>query len=168
MANIIIDDLPLTQIVNDDDVLIVSDGNTTYKAKKSTIANSKPFSFVGMVVQGTNLTDLLSVQAIYGDDTTWQLISDVILVSRNVFGNGKVMGLTSGSNNLGLSADGGDDTAYSTNAFGKNLPFQQSGITTLTSGTGVGLLTKALAGNTPDNSGIIVDTVAVYSWERIA
>lgn len=168
MADVKITDLPTTTTVNDTDYFVVDDGNTTYKVQKSNLTNSKPFSYVGMVVQGTNLTSLLAVQEIYGDDTTWQLISDVMLVSRNVFGNGKVMGLTSGSNKLGLSADGGDDTAYSTNAFGKNLPFQQSGVTTLTSGTGVGLLTKTLADDTPDNTGIIVDTIAVYSWERTA
>lgn len=166
MADVKITDLPTTSIVNDTDYLVVDDGNTTYKAQKSNIVNSKPFSFVGMVVQGTNLTSLLSVQEIYGTDTTWQLLSDVLVVSRNVYGNGKVMGLTSGSNKLGLSADGGDDTAYSTNVFGKSLPIQQSGVTTLTSGTGVGLLTKTLADDTPDNTGIIVDTVAVYFWER--
>ena len=78
-----------------------------------------------------------------------------------VLGNGKVLGLTNGTATYGLSADGGDDTAYSSNAYGKSLPSSSNTITTLSQGTGVGVVTKALAGENLENSGLIGDLTGV-------
>lgn len=78
-----------------------------------------------------------------------------------VVGNGKVLGLTNGTSTYGLSADGSDDTAYSSNAFGKSLPSTGNTISTLSSGIGVGIATKSLLGDNLENSGLIGDLEGV-------
>ena len=74
--------------------------------------STSPYSLVGMVVQGTNLSTLADVQAIYGSNTTWQLISSVSLASENIVGNGYTLGLTEG-NTLGGMRARGDNVAPS-------------------------------------------------------
>ena len=121
-----------------------------------------PYSFIGMVVQGTNLSTQASVQAIYGSNTTWQLISSVSLASENIVGNGYTLGLTEGTALGGMRARG-DNAAPS--LYGE--PVGSTNITGTMNGS-VGIPTKSQLGNTPQYSGIIADTVQVYSWERTA
>lgn len=124
--------------------------------------SASPYSFVGMVVQGTNLSTQASVQAIYGSNTTWQLISSVSLASENIVGNGYTLGLTEGATLGGMRARG-DNVA--TSLYGE--PVGSTNITGTMNGS-VGIPTKSQLGNTPQYSGIIADTVQVYSWERTA
>lgn len=121
-----------------------------------------PYSFIGMVVSGTNLTTEASVKALYGSGTSWSLISSVMLASENIVGNGYTLGLTEGTTLGGMRARG-DNAAPS--LYGK--PVGSTNITGTMSGS-VGVPTKSQLGNTPQYSGIIADTVQVYSWERTA
>lgn len=128
--------------------------------------SAAPSSFVGMVVSGTNLATEADVKAIYGAETSWTLISSVMLASENVFGNGKGVGLSNGNtmrvmgtaNNSGVSLS--VDTAIGANV-GSSV--SESGYN---SKNAVGVPTKALLSGSPENSGLITDTVTVYSWER--
>lgn len=167
MANTKITDLPTKQSVADSDYLIVDDGNTTYKAEKSKIAGSSlPHSFVGMVVQGTNLTTEASVKAIYGNDTSWSLLSSVALTSENVFGNGKGLGLANGVSLGALNGSNDGNDYIRAGVIGSDV-----GSTSLTLNYGakvLGVPTKTQLGANPEYSGIIVDTIAVYMWERTA
>lgn len=122
----------------------------------------KAFSYVGMVIQST-LPNASDIQAVYGSDTSWVLLSSVILTSENVKGNGLTLGITEGSNLGGYSVN---RNIYQS-SYGQN-----AGNTTNTgafSGSGsIGVANGTQLGITPENSGIIVDTAVVYTWERTA
>ena len=130
--------------------------------------SSAPTSFVGMVVSGTNLATEADVKTIYGNDTAWNLLTSVMLASENVFGNGKGVGLSNGNtmrvmgtgNNSGVSLS--VDSAIGANA-GSSV--SESGYN---SKNAVGVPTKALLSGNPENSGLITDTITVYTWERIS
>ena len=132
-----------------------------------------PFSFVGMVVMGVNLTDEASVKAIYGSTTSWTKLSEVLVTSANVFGNGKALGLTNGSNTRGLRYSTTTPSHLTTGSgvFGVDLPATSggsgSGDNTLNE-QGVGVPTKTQLGEHPEYSGLVVDTETVYSWKRTA
>ena len=134
----------------------------------------KNYSFVGMVVMGTNLTTEASVKAIYGADTSWTLLSSVILGSNHVYGNGKSLALYNGntSNTLyGLRSYIGETTIIS---LGYSTAYGQDVSTTQPSGGSnaygiMGVPTKEKLGSSNlDKSGLIVDTKTVYTWERTA
>ena len=142
----------------------VAEGVVFYKADGTrsvgTMSNS-PYSFVGMVVQGTNLSTEASVKAIYGSNTSWTLISSVALASEHIFGNGYTTAMTDGANLGGLRARG--DNAAPT-LYGQLVGYStQTG--TLNAG-GMGIPTKTQLGTNPEYSGVVADTITVYSWER--
>ena len=167
MANVKITDLPTKQSVASTDYLVVDDGTTTYKAEKSKIVSDPiPFSFVGMVIQGTNLTTLADVQEIYGSDTTWQLISSVALASEHVVGNGNVLGITNGTYQGFLSGTGNRDLYNLRSTLPQ--PLGTVGGTQFLGANGFGVITKTQASNDLSATGLIVDTITVYMWERIA
>jgi len=116
---------------------------------------------VGSVYHNTNNVNPATI--ITG--TTWQLISSVALASENVFGNGKALGLTDGSVQRAFASDGG--SGFVGNNIGTNVGASASG------GTGAGskyygLPTKAQIPSNPENSGLIADTITLYTWERTA
>ena len=138
-------------------------------------ADSKnAFSFVGMVVQGTNLDTEEKVKTIYGVNTSWTKLSSVAVISEHVFGNGKALGMsgapgakkglrnsTSTVSHLAL-----DNTNYGTDV-GATSGGSGSGASTSDKAS-VGVITKETAGDNPEYSGLIVDTATVYMWERTA
>ena len=128
--------------------------------------NTEPFSFVGMVIQGTNLATLSDVQAIYGSDTTWQLISSVALASEHVFGNGIGLGIAINNDKTGTFKSG--TVVSSSGGYGSETGASNSSTNILTSNRVIGLVTKTQAGASPQNSGLIADTITVYMWERTA
>lgn len=120
-------------------------------------------SFVGMVVQGTNLTTEADVKAIYGSNTSWTLLSSVALGSEHIFGNGYTTAMTDGTN-LGALRSRGDNAAPT--LYGQPVGYgTQTG--TLNAG-GMGVPTKTQLGANPEYSGLIADTITVYMWERTA
>lgn len=149
--------------------VLVKKSNTDFDTEWG---GSSAFSFVGMVVQGTNLTTEASVKAIYGDSTSWTLVSSVVLASEHVFGNGYNLALGDGSQANRLSAIqavGTNSMVASGNAFGVMSPAYSGGSgTNFTGGTGAGSPTKTALGDHPEYSGLIADTKTVYSWERTA
>ena len=137
--------------------------------------NAEPFSFVGMVVSGTNLLSESNVKAIYGDTTSWRRISSVALASEHIFGNGLALGLSNGNETkigLGRNAmsENNNITVTANNAFyGKNVGTSKTGNNGATgSSVGIGVVTKEEAGDNPSYSGLVADTITVYMWERTA
>ena len=133
-----------------------------------------PFSFVGMVVMGTNLTDEASVKAIYGSSTSWTKLSEVLVTSANVFGNGKALALTSGGSDLKgmrFSTSTNNHLYPQKDVYGIDLPNTSGGSGTsgdVTTLSGIGVPTKTQLGEHPEYSGLVVDTETVYSWKRTA
>lgn len=123
-------------------------------------------SFVGMVVSGTNLTTEASVKAKYGNSTSWTLLSSVILASEHVYGNGKGLAFTDSITTVTMYSSG--TSANYGDGYGKDVGTAVSG-KGMGSGHGViGVPTKAQANGSDENTGLIVDTKAVYTWERTA
>lgn len=125
---------------------------------------SGAYSFVGMVVSATNLSTEANVKAIYGSDTSWVLLSSVMLASENIVGNGYTLGLTDGTN-LGGMRSRGDNASPS--LYGVSAGTTQAN-TLLNNNVGIGVPTKSQLGTNPEYSGLIADTVVVYTWERTA
>lgn len=106
--------------------------------------------------------------------TTWELISSVGLASNHVFGNGIALGLSNGTNKFGFqrnavntSVNGGLTASDAT--FGGTVGTSQSGNNQTTSVSAVlGVITKTEAGDNPEYSGIIADTITLYTWKRTA
>lgn len=139
------------------------------------------FSFIGMVVQGTNLDTEEKVKIIYGANTSWTKLSSVAVISEHVFGNGMTVGLTSGFKNATTGAYNKKGLKYSTTSpshvtinadtFGATLPATSGGSGSSDStvnNSAMGIITKEIAGENPEHSGLVVDTATVYMWERTA
>lgn len=155
----------------------VAQGVVFYKAdgtRSVGTMSAGAYSFVGMVVSGTNLTTEASVQAIYGSGTSWTLISSVMLSSEHVFGNGLALGLSNGASMLGLgrnsvSVNNNGGMTATASLYGDNAGTSKSGNNSTTSSSvAIGVVTKTEADTTLANSGLVADTITVYSWERTA
>lgn len=134
-----------------------------------------PFSFVGMVVSGDedHFGTEAKVKAIFGSTTSWTKISEVMVTSANVFGNGKSLALTSGNSvlrGLRYSSTSPSHLVPSNEVYGVDLPATSggSGSGDVANSSGMGVPTKTQLGEHPDYSGLIVDTETVYSWKRTA
>lgn len=142
--------------------------NTDYDLEWS---SSSAFSFVGMVVSATNLNTLAKVRNIYGASTTWTLISSVMLKTASVYGNGKALALTDGTNKGVMTNEQGSNVGLYPNKqtatanVGDNKTYESGNF--FNSTKAVGVQTKTDLG-TLTNSGLIADTITVYSWERTA
>lgn len=154
----------------------VAEGVVFYKADGTrgigTMSNS-PHSFVGMVVQGTNLTTEADVKAIYGSGTSWTLISSVALGSNHVFGNNYALGLSDGSTQFGLLHMNGSNpnrnAIIGAGGYGATKGTSVTGAQATTApSSATGVATKTELGANLDYSGLIADTITVYSWERTA
>lgn len=151
-------------------------GKVFYKADGTRGVGTKvvsAYSFVGMVAQGTNLTTEASVKAIYGDSTSWTLISSVALATNHVFGNSYSLGLSNGTNLYGMARMGGSNPSpnivANANAYGSSKGTSIAGAQAVTApSSATGVATKTELGNNPEYSGLIADTITVYSWERTA
>lgn len=151
-------------------------GKVFYKADGTRGVGTKvvsAYSFVGMVAQGTNLTTEASVKAIYGDSTSWTLISSVALATNHVFGNEYALGLSDGSTQFGLLHMNGSNVnrnaIMGSNGYGATKGTSVTGAQATTApSSATGVATKTELGNNPEYSGLIADTITVYSWERTA
>ncbi len=146
----------------------IPSGGTTGQVliKKSNADNDVgwgAFSFVGMVVMGTNLTTEASVKAIYGNSTSWSLLSSVLLKTEHVFGNGKTLGMTNGS-----IVGGHQNAGILGNAESLGVAVGTSITSAGASYLALGSPTKVQLGDHLENSGLIADTTTVYTWERTA
>ncbi len=119
---------------------------------------------IGSVLQNTTNVN----PSTYIAGTTWRLISSVALASEHVFGNGKATGLSDGEGLYGLLNNPSDGKIANTNYYGSDRGVAVAGGTWITSAKTVGIVTKEQAGNTPENSGLIADTITLYTWERTA
>lgn len=98
--------------------------------------------------------------------TTWELISSVALASEHVFGNGKNLGLTDNTKDFSVGANG--YTMVLTNKFGSNINTAGSNNIITTNWNSLGVPTKTRLGNNLDYSGLISDTITLYTWKRTA
>ena len=136
-------------------------------------------------LQGYNLNQLMKllypVGAIYQNTsnvnpanfitgTTWTLRSSVALASEHVFGNDYNLGLTDGTYTAALIFSTTHDIGEASGAYGVQSPAGTggSGYAAFSQGTGLGVATKAITENHPEYSGLIADTITVYTWERTA
>ena len=104
--------------------------------------------------------------------TTWELISSVALASEHVFGNEYNLAITDNTGNSALTLT----TVYQSNkafsyrhgSYGVKIPLANgtSGSGTFGTGGGLGLPTKAQHNGHPEYSGIIADTITLYTWKR--
>lgn len=100
--------------------------------------------------------------------TTWTLRSSVALASEHVFGNGYSKAWYDGTN-LGGSAEHPDHYVMtSTAAYGQPAGGDLGSGSYLTARKFLGSPTKSQLGNNPEYSGLIADTITIYTWERTA
>lgn len=105
--------------------------------------------------------------------TTWVLISSVALASEHVFGNGYSLTIVDGTD---VSANKRSMYSYSGYpAIDKNTYGQTNGTSVssasssaLTNYKAVGLISKEQADDHPEYSGLIADTITLYTWKRTA
>ena len=123
---------------------------------------------VGAIYQNTTNTNPSTI--ITG--TTWTLRSSVALASEHVFGNEYNLGISNSSGIAGLAYDGSQGyTTLHRTAYGVAKPDTTggSGITGFgNTTTGSGVVTKTQTGAHPEYSGLIADTITIYTWERTA
>ena len=123
----------------------------------------KLFYPVGSVYQNTSNVN----PSTWISGTTWTLISSVALASENVFGNGYSLGLTyDGANKVSFNPHN-IYTGLAPQAYGKSVGtgLGDSGYVDVLKATGIP--TKVQAGDNPEYTGAVVDTITVYTWERI-
>ena len=110
-------------------------------------------------------------------NTTWELISSVGLASENVFGNGYNMAITDNTGNSALTITSATvsgttikSLSYRHTSYGVEVPLANgtSGSGTFNSGGGIGIPTKEQHNGHPEYSGIIADTITLYTWKRTA
>lgn len=97
--------------------------------------------------------------------TTWQLISSVALASEHITGNGYALA-------VGNSAYPGSLVKTSSGIVSNQILGQQKGVSASNNGYStsvtVGVPTASELGNHLEYSGLIADTITVYTWERTA
>lgn len=99
---------------------------------------------------------------------TWTLISSVALASEHVFGNGKGLEITDGTNINSLDFDSNVGYTNATDV-GKNVGSAiSSGGTFLSSNKILGVPTLIQLGNNPEYSGLVADTITVYTFKRVS
>lgn len=107
-----------------------------------------------------DLFDLIGTTYGSGDGSTtfnlpnYSFIGDT---EAHVFGNGKNLAFTDGSILFGPRTSSTSAVAYTTSAYGKDVGTALTSGTGLTSGKVAGVATKALLGNTPENSGLTAE-----------
>lgn len=100
--------------------------------------------------------------------TTWVLISSVALANEHVFGNGKAMAVTEGTNYGAFVKGASNETSVGLGAgYGQNVGVSKTA-DSITNGKYMGVLTKSQLGEHLEYSGLIADTITVYTWKRTA
>ena len=123
----------------------------------------KAFFPVGSVIQNTTNTN----PSTYITGTTWELKSSVALASEHVFGNGYSFGITDGTHIRSLRAQDSNRVGALNGAFGGSIGV--AGYTNdLDTDKSTGVPTKSQLGSNPAYSGLIADTITIYTFERTA
>ena len=101
--------------------------------------------------------------------TTWELISSVGLASENVFGNGKGLAITNGDvgGERVLGSNSGGTTFVVGSPMGSNLKGSITNVG-VSANSALGVPTKTYLGEHPEYSGLIADTITLYTWKRTA
>ena len=136
------------------------------------------------ISRGVSFLDIYPVGAIYQNTnnvnpgtfmtgTTWTLRSSVALASEHVFGNGYAQGVTDGTTNYSFSRVNMNSNwavYQNLNGYGKATGTNTGALNNAGGGdlTVVGSPTKTQLGNNPEYSGLIADTITIYTWERVA
>lgn len=145
-----------------------SNGITDVEDKRTIQATAGVSSYVGKV-EINNLQTESEMKAIFGEDTSWQLLAGELPIGHNVFGNGIGLGLTDGSviGSMGTNNQAEHNIAF-VSQFGKELGTRS----TLTQHNGVtGLITKAQLDNGEypySYTGLEMQSITINLWLRIA
>ena len=124
----------------------------------------KLFYPVGSVIMNTNNAN----PSTYITGTTWTLKSSVALASNAVFGNGKAMAVTEGTHYGAFTKGASNETSVGLGAgLGQDVGVSKTA-DSITNGKYMGVPTKSQLGANLDYSGLIADTITVYTWERTA
>ena len=104
---------------------------------------------------------------------TWELISSVGLASNHVFGNDYSITLTGSTDSAGAKRVLYSYQGYAAldkNTYGqtKGTSVSSAGTSALSSYTALGVVSKDQAGNNPEYSGLVADTITLYTWKRTA
>ena len=120
---------------------------------------------IGSVLQNTNNVN----PSTYITGTTWQLISSVALASEHVFGNGKGLALHDGtrSGTMG-NAPSQWMLTLSSAPYGSEIGKTGGAGGQAGNDSVAGVATKTQLGANPEYSGLIADTITLYTWERTA
>ena len=102
--------------------------------------------------------------------TTWTLLSSVALASEHIFGNGYSLAITNGlQSKVGLAWNNTAHISYNTNGYGALIPNADgSGSSDIANGNSLGVTNSAQNGANPEYSGLVADTLTLYTWERTA
>lgn len=100
---------------------------------------------------------------------TWELIGSKLAVRENVVGNGYALAFTEGTNFGGTIRATTSEIQPSGNYYGSLVGSNYSTFgEALNQNKVIGIPTKVQLGDTPQYSGLIVDTETIYSWKRVA
>lgn len=149
-----------------------SNGITNVEDKRTIQSSAGVSSYVGKV-EINNLQTESEMKAIFGDDTSWQLLASELPIGKNVFGNGKSLAFTDGINLAGSGfnqVNVGQPLVNSWNAFGKDLgsSFSAGG---LDLNKATGLPTKEQLENRANPfsyTGLEMQSITANIWLRIA
>ena len=136
------------------------------KKLNSNIANISPLIAypIGSVYFSVNNTNPSTILG----GGTWVQIGSKLAVRENVFGNGKSLALTSDGSSVGALGYGANTIMYGSKTYGGNIGSTPSWGFSSGGDRNTGVPTKAQLGDTPQYSGLIVDTETIYSWKRTA
>lgn len=100
---------------------------------------------------------------------TWELIGSKLAVRENVVGNGYALAFTEGTKFGGTIRATTSEIQPSGNYYGSLVGSNYSTFgEALNQNKVIGIPTKVQLGDTPQYSGLIVDTETIYSWKRVA
>lgn len=99
-------------------------------------------------------------------NTTWVKVAEKMPIGENVFGNGKSLGLTDGSQLFGIGNAQNNLVYQKTGLFGVDIGNGDTSGSISKHGIAYGVSTKEQLADNPQNSGLITDSVVVNVWQR--
>lgn len=149
-----------------------ADGIVSVEDKRTIQATAGVSSYIGKV-EINNLQTEQEMKAIFGEDTSWQLLANKLPIGENVFGNGKALGFTNNNAYMGTDLGSPGETTVgfniSSGVFGANVGSAHKAASTGT--VVVGVPTKEQLDNKVYpyvNTGLKMETANVNIWLRIA
>lgn len=153
-----------------------SNGITNIEDKRTIQSSAGVSSYVGKV-EINNLQTESEMKAIFGEDTSWTLLASELPIGKNVFGNGKSLGISDNTyiggtlGNFPSNNDKGLYIAYTKNAMGKDVGASASFGLEGTITKIMGVITKSQLDNGAypySYTGLEMQSITINLWLRIA